>query len=124
MVAGRDAARLGADPGGTPARAVPRRRGSGEPARSPDGSKASKDARGDADLRLLTTPVARYAPSKDGRADGAIFLRLVEARDPGAGPRRAYAFAPMTGRAAKGGHRGREGWSVPRRYPGYDPRQP
>jgi hypothetical protein len=75
------------------------------------------------DLRLLTTPVYRYASGKQGVADGAMFafargtdpeaFLLLEARKGKDGPEWQYAFARFVGHASlRATREDREVWQV------------
>jgi len=87
------------------------------------------------DLRLLTTPVARYGGKAGSRViDGALFafvtgtdpeaFLFVEAREGESGPGWHYALAPMTCFDLKATHAGKGVWSLPYRRESHDPSLP
>lgn len=90
------------------------------------------EERGDYELRLLGTPVLRYAGGPV--VDGGLFalvngtdpevLVLVEARKTAAGSAWHYALAPMTGYAVEAKLDGKPVWDMPYRKPPFDPLKP
>jgi hypothetical protein len=89
------------------------------------------------ELRLLTTPVYRYASEKQAVTDGALFafargtdpevFLLIEARQGDDAVQWQYALARFVGHAAlRAEHDGREIWKVDRlpTEVNLDPRQP
>jgi len=85
------------------------------------------------ELRLLTTPVARYGKPGSAVADGALFafalatdpeaFLFLEARPQGDGLEWHYAFAPMSCFELKGSVEGKVAWTVPFKKDAYDPTQ-
>jgi hypothetical protein len=87
--------------------------------------------KGWSELRLLTTPVARYGKAGSTVSDGALFafalgtdpeaFLFLEVREGKSGPEWNYAFAPMGCFAMKGSHQGTTVWTVPLKKDAYDP---
>jgi hypothetical protein len=77
------------------------------------------------DLRMLTTPIARYGKPETPLLDGALFafvvgtdpevFLFVEARPGRQGPEWQYALAPMTCWPVKASRKGEAVWELPRR---------
>jgi hypothetical protein len=101
-----------------------------------DGFRASDDfgGKGWSELRLLPTPIARYADSKTKLLDGSL-LAFVMGTDPEVflflavrpgreGSEWQYALAPMTVFAVKASYRGKVVWELPDRHPSWNPSQP
>jgi hypothetical protein len=87
--------------------------------------------KGWSELRLLTTPIARYGKAGSTVADGALFtfalgtdpevFLFLETGEGSNGPEWHYAFAPMGCFAMKGSHRGQTVWTVSLKKDAYDP---
>lgn len=86
------------------------------------------------DLRLLTTPIARYGKEKTAVVDGGLFA-YVTGTDPEAflflevragkdGPEWQYAYAPMTCFRLKGTLADKVVWAIPYRKTATDPTKP
>ena len=83
------------------------------------------------ELRLLTTPIARYGKAGSAVLDGALFafalatdpeaFLFLETREGAAGLEWWYAFAPMGCFELKGSHDGKVVWTVPYKKDAYDP---
>ena len=90
------------------------------------------EERGAYELRLLATPVFRYAggPVRDGGLFALVngtdpeVLLMLESRETAAGPKWHYALAPMTGYAVEATLDGRPVWDMPFRKPPFDPLKP
>jgi hypothetical protein len=86
--------------------------------------------KGWSELRLLTTPVAKYGKPGTKIEDGALFafalatdpeaFLFLETRDGPSGPEWQYAFAPMGCFHMKGSHQTRTVWDVPFKKDAYD----
>jgi hypothetical protein len=87
--------------------------------------------RGWSELRLLTTPVARYGKAASAVLDGALFafalatdpeaFLFLETREGTGGLEWQYAFAPMGCFEMKGTHDGKVVWTVLYKKDAYDP---
>jgi hypothetical protein len=87
--------------------------------------------KGWSELRLLTTPVARYGKHGSKVIDGALFafalatdpeaFVFLETREGPSGLEWQYAFAPMGCFELKGSHQGKAVWTVPYKKDAYDP---
>jgi hypothetical protein len=87
--------------------------------------------KGWSELRLLTTPVARYGKAGSAITDGSLFafalatdpeaFLFLETREGSSGPEWHFAFAPMGCFHMKGSHQGKAAWDVPYKKDAYDP---
>jgi hypothetical protein len=87
--------------------------------------------KGWSELRLLTTPVARYGKAGSTVLDGALFafalgtdpeaFLFLETREGAGGLEWQYAFAPMGCFEMKASHQGKAVWTVPYKKDAYDP---
>jgi hypothetical protein len=90
--------------------------------------------KGWSELRLLTTPVARYGKDKSAIVDGALFafalgtdpeaFLFLETRAGTTGLEWQFAFGPMGCFELKGSHQGKPVWTVPLKKDAYDPSKP